>query len=535
MIRSLSILSVVALVLSGCGNNYSLPRVDEKQLADHLQDKPEELHPLFARVVAEGERNHVLNRLRAGLAAMDAGRDDLAARTFDEALLTIETIYGGDEKAAKARGLFSAEDRKVFRGEPYERAMAYYYRGILYLKEGDYENARASFKSGILQDTLAEQEQYRQDFALLEYLEGWASQCNGDADLAREAYEIARSHDDRLMIPSPRDNLLVLAELGYAPVKYTVGGHGELLKIRGSSRKGPDSARVVRGGRSESLPNRESVLRQAMTRGGREFDSILAGKANFKESAADAARAGQTVATGAAGVAVGSALAGDHDIATAAGGIAAAAGLFSMISGSVSHATEAAADTRHWDNLPEAVAYGTFYNTVSEVKGGAPVSLKVAFSEGEKGVRRMWYGGNETCELVWARSQPGSEVSSLWNRIAGKTFSGDFHWDDGTIFENKKIKFSSTGQFSPVFRPRLTSELEYPTISNSWQISDSKIVFTYQAEHAFFSNWMMESYVGNLQGKVMRVRGIYKDNRGGLLGGLPRSFNFTAQLHEVPE
>ena len=48
-------------------------QVDEKRLAAHLQDKPEELHPLFARVVAEGERNHVLNRLRAGLARDGCG------------------------------------------------------------------------------------------------------------------------------------------------------------------------------------------------------------------------------------------------------------------------------------------------------------------------------------------------------------------------------------------------------------------------------------------------------------------------------
>ena len=48
--------------------------------------------------------------------------------------------------------------------------MAYYYRGVLYLRDGDYENARASFKGGMLQDGFAEEEQNRSDFALLSFL-----------------------------------------------------------------------------------------------------------------------------------------------------------------------------------------------------------------------------------------------------------------------------------------------------------------------------------------------------------------------------
>lgn len=159
-------LLLVLPVLSGCST------ANQGQLAGYLEGKPKELHPAFRKVVLEGERNQVLNRLRAGLTAMEFGYNSLASKTFDEALLTIETIYGGDEKAKQARALFTAEDRKVFRGEPYERAMAFYYRGVLYLMEGDYENARASFRSGSLQDTLAEKEEYQQDFALLEFLEG---------------------------------------------------------------------------------------------------------------------------------------------------------------------------------------------------------------------------------------------------------------------------------------------------------------------------------------------------------------------------
>ena len=234
----LAVWYVVVTLLAGCASSGGMDhmrKAQEKEKTDaFLADKPRELHPVFAKIVAEGERNNVLNRLRAGLAAMKSGYNDLAAKTFDDALLTIETIYGGDEKAKQARGLFSAEDRKVFRGEPYERAMAYYYRGILYLKGADYENARASFRSGFLQDTLAEKEEFRGDFALLTFLEGWASHCNGNSDLAGETYALAKDIDGSLVMPDSADNTLVLGDLGYAPVKFADGEHNELLKIKAS-------------------------------------------------------------------------------------------------------------------------------------------------------------------------------------------------------------------------------------------------------------------------------------------------------------
>lgn len=397
MRRATAFMFMSIFVVSGCASS---PGYDEKALADYLQDKPTGLRGVFGKVVTEGEGNHVLNRLRAGLAAMDAGHDDLAAETFDEALLTIETIYGGDEKAAKARGLFSAEDRKVFRGEPYERAMAYYYRGILYLKEGDYENARASFKSGILQDTLAEQEQYRQDFALLEYLEGWASQCNGDMDLAREAYALAKSHDRGLVVPKAGDNLLVLAGLGHAPVKYSEGEHNELLKIKGSDKGGPNSASIRLNGRAKPLVNSESVLRQAVTRGGREFDSILEGQANFKEGMEGAAQAGLAASVAATSLANTQMAAGDLDAAQVSTGVGAALGLFSLIANAAASQTKPAADTRQWDNLPEKVAYGTHRLS------GAASRPEVSFAA-PANARPTHHGGDESCSIAWARSQPG--------------------------------------------------------------------------------------------------------------------------------
>ena len=65
-------------------------------------------------------------------------------------------------------------------------------------------------------------------------------------------------------------------------------------------------------GATRRLANAEDIARQAMTRGGREFDHVLASKAIFKEDAADAGRA--VAAAGIAASQIGQAM-GDHDLA----------------------------------------------------------------------------------------------------------------------------------------------------------------------------------------------------------------------------
>jgi len=392
-------LSVASSLLAGCGGATGVVEVDTKEVDAYLVDKPGKMHPLLTKVVVEGERNRVLNQMRAGLTAMESGHDDLAADLFDDALLTIEAVYGDNEKARNARNMFSAEDRKIFRGEPYERAMAYYYRGILYLMERDYENARASFKSGFLQDTLAEEEKYRGDFALLTFLEGWASQCNGNAGLAEEAYSLAREMNSRLVTPKPEDNTLILADLGYAPVKYADGDHQQQLKISANKRKAPKSVTWLANDTPHNLQNNENILWQATTRGGREFDAILENKVQFKESAEEASETLEAIAIGASAVSQVQSALGDHDSALSSAGIGMFAGLFSLAASSTSSATETAADTRYWDNLPEKVAYGTHQvdETTSEIN--------VKFSSTPQRPLVVYpASSSKGCGLVWTRS-----------------------------------------------------------------------------------------------------------------------------------
>jgi tetratricopeptide (TPR) repeat protein len=379
-IRRLIVASAVsALALTACGttqqHELSL-KVDPKQQAEFLADKPSKLKRLYARVLPEGDRNAVLNYARIGTAAFDIGEDEAAGKAFDEALNRIEAIYADNAKAEAARSKFTKENAKDFKGEPYERAMAYYYRGLAYLVEGDYENARASFKGGMLQDTLAANEKYNADFASLAFLEGWSSQCMGRKDAAASAFAEARKLRPKLAPPSADDNLLLIAESGTAPTKI---GSGEFKEKMEPHRGTPGVVRTAFTVGEKVVPAilAEDVWFQASTRGGRQIQAILDGKAEFKDGMNTAGTIG--VGSGLGMMNAGSRY-NDNNMA--------AAGAIVLLAGLMAHAAAAAttpeADLRFWDNLPDNLHFATLRIPAGEVSAtlvdtmNRPVQMRIA-------------------------------------------------------------------------------------------------------------------------------------------------------------
>ncbi len=152
-----------------------------------IDNKPEELQDLYVSYLADEKRNEVLNLMNLSLYAYQKGYYNDAKLAFDKVLLNIESTYSEDESSEKAKSLWYGEDEKRFIGEPYERSMAYFYRGLLYLKDKDYENARASFKGGLLQDARSEDNQHQSDFKTLLLLEALSSRLNNDEELYNES------------------------------------------------------------------------------------------------------------------------------------------------------------------------------------------------------------------------------------------------------------------------------------------------------------------------------------------------------------
>ena len=342
------------LLLSGCATT---PEQRVTLTGDILVDGP--------RMMAEGPpRDKVLWQYRTAAAAMRQGKFDLAKQYLDDALARIGGIYGKDSEARKARGYFHKEAKKTFIGEPYERAMAYFYRGVLYWRDGELDNARACFRSAEFEDSDAENREYAGDWVLPDYLDGLATaKLGGDGlDALKRAQTnsaTARPGRPQINLPSyqANANVLFIVEFGPGPVKYATGKYDEELRF--NKRSSPlVAARIKTDDVNLAVAPCDDLNFQATTRGGRVMDHVLANKAVFKSV---------TDTVGNVAIISGAVLAG-----TQQGGHSAAdeVGLGLLLAGVaakiVSASTTPEADTRTWDNLPQFISFASLSLPVGE-------------------------------------------------------------------------------------------------------------------------------------------------------------------------
>jgi hypothetical protein len=290
-------------------------------------------------------KDRVLVEYRTGLSALRRGNIADAERNFSDALLTIGSIFGNDKTAKKSRGLFHEESKKTFLGEPYERVMAYFYRGVIYWMHGEPDNARACFKSAQIQDSDVENKEYQNDWVLMDYLDGLANvklSSDGSDALVRAEKSFKMG---KLPPYNPKANTMVFFEFGEGPTKYASGEYSEELRIR-------EGRSIIKGAwfkvdnRAIRIAPYDDLNYQATTRGGRIMDHILANKAVFK-STTDTV--GNVALIGGAATAM-----TQRGVGQEVGLGLVAAGL---ISKAFSAATTPAADTRSWDNLPQYLSF----------------------------------------------------------------------------------------------------------------------------------------------------------------------------------
>ncbi|HYG22726.1 MAG TPA: hypothetical protein VEH04_08095 [Verrucomicrobiae bacterium] len=336
-IRRLFIAAIAAGLLTGCATTREPAIVLTGNL---MVDGPNAIERGPAK-------DKVLWQYRTAAAAMRRGEFELAKRYLDDALLTLGGIYGRDKSARKARGYFNEESRKTFIGEPYERVMAYFYRGVLYWMDGEPDNARACFRTAQLEDSGTEEQSFAADYAILDYLDGLASvKLGGDGSDSLQRAEKA-SKLSRLPPYNPAANVLFLIEYGRGPAKYGGGEYGEQLRFRET----PSPVRLAKVTVGEQLLSAgacDDLFYQATTRGGRLMDHVLGNKAVFKST---------TGAIGDVGIIGGAVMAtqrGRNSVADEVGLGLLAAGVLSKL---VSSATTPEADVRAWDNLPRFLTF----------------------------------------------------------------------------------------------------------------------------------------------------------------------------------
>jgi tetratricopeptide (TPR) repeat protein len=312
------------------------------------QQIPEPIQQPFIAMYAEGRENQALHAMRAGLAALNIGEFPLAAQTFDKAIADVDSLMAGAKEAQKATGKFTKEQSKWFKGESYERSALYFYRGLLYLVDKDYGNAAACFKRAQLYDVTGDDAPgFAGDWYSCEWALAFADYKEGFPADARQAMDRAAKFSTRqgaVPPPEPNQNVLLAVQIGGGPIKTRSGQYGERLIYQEGAN--PITEVVVREGERELTRSAaaENLYVQATTRGTRQVDYVLAGKANFKSGTQTAA-----VALGAGAVIASQQRGNDANIAT---GILAGLAVASAL---ISSATTPEADIRMWDNLPHSI------------------------------------------------------------------------------------------------------------------------------------------------------------------------------------
>jgi len=353
------------LALAGCA---TAPRTSILYTGDPVIDGN-------AQLAVARPQDRVMWNYRIAASALRAGNFDEAKARLDDAILNMGGIINHSADAARARGLFSGENVKLFIGEPYERVMAYYYRGLLYWRDGEPDNARACFRTGQFIDSDAETASYKSDYVLLDYLDGLASEKLA-AD-GSDALKRARANAQGRVVPDyePSANVLLFVEFGTGPRKYAGGEYGEQLRFMTTDSLA-HSATLTVDGRTVPLPAYDDLNFQATTRGGRVMDHILGNKAVFKrttDTVGDVALLGGVIAADNIRRYDGSKR---HDAENAA----IALGAIGLISKIASAATTPNADTRMWNNLPQRLSFGSLHLPV----GQHPATLEFYDAAGRK-------------------------------------------------------------------------------------------------------------------------------------------------------
>lgn len=221
---------LLAAMLSGCGPDRA-ERISQSAVTDYYSGAFPEAADKLRPLAKEPNGDFVLNNLRLGSVAMTAGDLDEAEAAFLRAYEVINSV-GVNNGGRTIGAVVAREDNRIWKGEPFERAMANHYLGLVYYMRGDYANARGAYENALFKlrdygEKADEKNDYREiesDFALGSLMLGKCWQHLDRSDLAQANFDRAlQLRPDLTSVinaaRSGRSNVLLVVDFGYGPQK----------------------------------------------------------------------------------------------------------------------------------------------------------------------------------------------------------------------------------------------------------------------------------------------------------------------------
>jgi tetratricopeptide (TPR) repeat protein len=212
------------------------PNVQKAQQAvgSYMMGDNAKARELLRPISEKPDENFVLNNARLGSAALIDYRLDEAEGAFVRAYEVVNSV--GVNNGGRSLGAALVDEKiKIWKGEPFERAMLNFYLGLIYYMRQDYPNARGAFENAMFklrdydQNAAKESDKYNavdSNFALGFYMLGKTWQRLGRDDFAKANFDrVKQLRPDLANLPDfnwNRDsNLLLVVDYGVGPRKVT--------------------------------------------------------------------------------------------------------------------------------------------------------------------------------------------------------------------------------------------------------------------------------------------------------------------------
>jgi tetratricopeptide (TPR) repeat protein len=227
-----AISAAALLALSGCTYTGGSPEI-ARALIDYETGHYASAEQILAPLAEKTDENYVLNNLRLASVALADYDLPLAESAFYKAYEVMNSTGVNDGGRGAAAALIH-EKFKIWKGEPFERAMCNFYLGTLYYMRQDYNNARAAFENAIfklkdydeIKDHDSPYHEVESDFTGAYVMLGRCYMRLGENDKAADMFNRAARLRPDLQTLAKLDenintNVLLVVDFGDGPNKVT--------------------------------------------------------------------------------------------------------------------------------------------------------------------------------------------------------------------------------------------------------------------------------------------------------------------------